>query len=53
MGAVRAIVRRQGGEVAVRSVPGEGTDVRFAFPLTMLEEEAPAYDRPDALRGAA
>ena len=50
MGAVRAVVRSLSGEVAVYSVRGKGTELRFTFPLGMLEEDAQVAQ--DA-RGAA
>lgn len=50
LGAVRAVVRSLSGEIAIYSVRGRGTELRFTFPLAMLEEDAQVLQ---PARGAA
>lgn len=53
LGAVRAVVRELGGEIAVYSVRGRGTELRFTFPLAMLDEEEATHEHGGLTRGAA
>ncbi|EIM28959.1 chemotaxis protein CheA [Microvirga lotononidis] len=40
MDAVRTAVKRLGGQISVHSVPGRGTTIRFALPLTVVMTKA-------------